>query len=119
MKNGREALRENQLQIATGQGKIPETVAVSGISGCGGEDLNLRPPGYEPDELPTALPRDMRLSAASGTAPEVMVATRVMSPTSYQLLYPAIFICDAYLPYHTLRHLSTPCSYFFICGYAR
>ena len=24
-----------------------------------GEDLNLRPPGYEPDELPTALPRDI------------------------------------------------------------
>ena len=24
-----------------------------------GEDLNLRPPGYEPDELPTALPRDV------------------------------------------------------------
>ena len=23
-----------------------------------GQDLNLRPPGYEPDELPTALPRD-------------------------------------------------------------
>ena len=23
------------------------------------EDLNLRPPGYEPDELPTALPRDI------------------------------------------------------------
>ena len=23
------------------------------------EDLNLRPPGYEPDELPTALSRDM------------------------------------------------------------
>jgi hypothetical protein len=22
------------------------------------QDLNLRPPGYEPDELPTALPRD-------------------------------------------------------------
>ena len=22
-----------------------------------GKDLNLRPPGYEPDELPTALPR--------------------------------------------------------------
>ena len=22
-----------------------------------GQDLNLRPPGYEPDELPTALPR--------------------------------------------------------------
>ena len=24
-----------------------------------GQDLNLRPPGYEPDELPTALPRDI------------------------------------------------------------
>ena len=24
-----------------------------------GKDLNLRPPGYEPDELPTALPRDI------------------------------------------------------------
>ena len=24
-----------------------------------GEDLNLRPPGYEPDELPTALLRDI------------------------------------------------------------
>ncbi len=24
------------------------------------EDLNLRPPGYEPDELPTALPRDIQ-----------------------------------------------------------
>ncbi len=26
-----------------------------------GEDLNLRPPGYEPDELPTALPRDINI----------------------------------------------------------
>ncbi|MBQ6015650.1 MAG: hypothetical protein IJL22_05050, partial [Bacteroidales bacterium] len=24
-------------------------------------DSNLRPPGYEPDELPTALPRDIGL----------------------------------------------------------
>ena len=56
-----------------------------------GVDLNHRPPGYEPDELPAALPRDVHFSAASGTAPEVLVATRVMSPTSYQLLYPAIF----------------------------
>ena len=27
-----------------------------------GQDLNLRPPGYEPDELPTALPRDIHFS---------------------------------------------------------
>ena len=26
-----------------------------------GKDLNHRPPGYEPDELPTALPRDIDL----------------------------------------------------------
>ena len=25
-----------------------------------GQDLNLRPPGYEPDELPAALPRDIK-----------------------------------------------------------
>jgi hypothetical protein len=27
-----------------------------------GLDLNQRPPGYEPDELPTALPRDDKLT---------------------------------------------------------
>ena len=26
-----------------------------------GKDSNLRPPGYEPDELPTALPRDNKI----------------------------------------------------------
>ena len=30
-----------------------------------GQDLNLRPPGYEPDELPTALPRDIKLCPLS------------------------------------------------------
>ena len=27
-----------------------------------GKDLNLRPPGYEPDELPTALLRDIQVA---------------------------------------------------------
>ena len=27
-----------------------------------GQDLNLRPPGYEPDELPAALPCDIIFS---------------------------------------------------------
>ena len=31
-----------------------------------GEDLNLRPPGYEPDELPTALPRDNEIGSEGG-----------------------------------------------------
>ena len=30
------------------------------------QDLNLRPPGYEPDELPTALPRDIKFYVGAG-----------------------------------------------------
>ena len=33
------------------------------------EDLNLRPPGYEPDELPTALLRDIDLVPVTGLEP--------------------------------------------------
>ena len=57
------------------------------------EDLNLRPPGYEPDELPAALLRDIQFCAVPGAAPRMEVTTWVMSPTSYQLLYPAIWNC--------------------------
>ncbi len=32
-----------------------------------GMDLNQRPPGYEPDELPTALPRDVVFRRAKST----------------------------------------------------
>ena len=35
-KTSEEALRKNQLQIATGQRKSPETLGISGLSGCGG-----------------------------------------------------------------------------------
>ena len=34
-----------------------------------GEDLNLQPPDYEPDELPIALPRDIVEVTAPTTAP--------------------------------------------------
>ena len=57
------------------------------------QDSNLRPPGYEPDELPAALLRDIQFCAVPGAAPRMEVTTWVMSPTSYQLLYPAIWNC--------------------------
>ena len=44
-------------------GQIKKTLQPQGLQGSfwlRGADLNHRPPGYEPDELPTALPRDMK-----------------------------------------------------------
>ena len=41
--------------------------------------MNLRPPGYEPDELPTALPRDVQV-----------IITEVVSPVNP-------FVCAAFV----------------------
>ena len=42
-----------------------------------GQDLNLRPPGYEPDELPSALPRDIRRSLEClNTIPQLKVPVK-------------------------------------------
>ena len=47
--------------------------------------MNLRPPGYEPDELPTALPRDIKLFDIIGAGDRGRTGTigkdrRILSP---------------------------------------
>ncbi len=47
--------------------------------------MNLRPPGYEPDELPTALPRDIKLLDKIGAEDRGRTGTigkdrRILSP---------------------------------------
>ena len=44
------------------------------------QDLNLRPPGYEPDELPTALPRDIFVVPVTGLEPVQYRYRGILSP---------------------------------------
>ena len=44
-----------------------------------GADLNHRPPGYEPDELPTALPRDIMVPE-TGIEPARDFSHGILSP---------------------------------------
>ena len=67
-----------------------------------GKDLNQRPPGYEPDELPTALPRDIELFATCNWAGKFGAGNRARTDTrfkSHGILSPGR------LPIPPLRHL--------------
>ena len=60
------------------------------LTGLRGKDLNQRPPGYEPDELPAALPRDIHLCSF-----ELRYNTTVAIICQYLLLtfFGNIFLC--------------------------
>ena len=49
-----------------------------------GQDLNLRPSGYEPDELPTAPPRDIYIKH---TADGFIIKTHIRNNSMQNLLY--------------------------------
>ena len=51
-------------KVAKGQRKTPLSGWKAVFLWLRGLDLNQRPPGYEPDELPTALPRDILFCGA-------------------------------------------------------
>ena len=50
-----------------------------------GQDLNLRPPGYEPDELPTAPRRDIYLFPLDGAGDRARTGT-VSLPRDFKSL---------------------------------
>ena len=57
-----------------------------------GQDLNLRPPGYEPDELPTALPRDMVVEGGGFEPPKAVPTDLQSAPFGHSGTPPYIIV---------------------------
>ena len=71
-----------------------------------GADLNHRPPGYEPDELPTALPRDILvpetvIEPARDCSLGILSAVRLPIPPLRQ----GMVSCLSRLDYSTMKFL--------------
>ena len=74
-----------------------------------GQDLNLRPPGYEPDELPTALLRDILiLVPVTGLEPVQYCYREILSLLCLPFHHTGGYWQE--LEYHILRVVSTPFS---------
>ena len=61
-----------------------------------GQDLNLRPSGYEPDELPTAPPRDIKLNLVIGAEDRNRTGT-VSLPQDFKSCASACSATSAYM----------------------
>ena len=69
--------------------------------------MNLRPPGYEPDELPTALSRDIG-AGDRGRTGTGLLPRDFKSRASANSATPALFRSplEAYLAYHAIVKMS-------------
>ena len=68
--------------------------------------MNLRPPGYEPDELPTALLRDIDLVPVTGLEPVQYCYREILSLLCLPFHHTGGFRQE--LEYHIPAGLSTP-----------
>ena len=68
-----------------------------------GQDLNLRPPGYEPDELPTALPRDIKFVVpVTGLEPVQYRYREILSPPCLPISPHRQLSAMIRIPHHTV-----------------
>ena len=86
-------------------------------SGCGGGTWTTRPPGYEPDELPTALPRDISRSRLSALI--LYYFPIILSSEFYKILCKApgfgvlyLTLCSLFKKYILISDFPANCCFF-------
>ena len=86
------------------------------VFGCGGGTWTSRPPGYEPDELPTALPRDIKFCTTFGAGDRGRTGTGVEFPRDFKSRASANSATPAFLAAHILYYNTFSLSILF-CNY--